>query len=85
MSVAGIHLLNPEYKVAAIGNIVTDSNYRGRGYATKCVKHILDRLFEVVDSVALNVIEDNLPAIYCYKKFGFRTTEQLIEAQARLR
>ena len=27
-SVAGIHLLNPEYKVAAIGNIVTDSNYR---------------------------------------------------------
>jgi cyclic pyranopterin monophosphate synthase len=85
VSVAGIHLLNPDYRVAAIGNIVTDSSCRGRGYATKCVRHILDRLFDVVDSVALNVNEDNTPAIYCYQKFGFQTTARLIEAQARLR
>ena len=85
LSVAGIHLLNPDYRVAAIGNIVTDSSCRGRGYATKCVRHILDQLFTLVDSVALNVLEDNMPAIYCYKKFGFQTTARLIEAQARLR
>ncbi len=85
LSVAGIHLLNPDYRVAAIGNIVTDSSCRGKGYATKCVRHILDQLFTFVDSVALNVIEDNMPAIYCYKKFGFQTTARLIEAQARLR
>lgn len=85
MSVAGIHLLNPDYRVAAIGNIVTDPTCRGRGYATQCVRHILDRLFELVDSVALNVNEDNAPAIYCYRKFGFKTTERLIEGQAKLR
>lgn len=85
LSVAGIHLLNPDYRVAAIGNIVTDPDCRGRGYATKCVRHILDQLFEFVDSVALNVNEDNAPAIYCYQKFGFQTTERIIEAQARLR
>ena len=85
LSVAGLHLLNPVYRVAAIGNIVTDEQFRGLGYASRCVQHILDRLFEGVDHVALNVLEDNLPAIHCYRKFGFRTTSRLVEAQARLR
>lgn len=85
LSVAGIHLLNPDYRVAAIGNIVTDEHHRGRGYASQCVQHILDRLFEGVDHVALNVLEDNVPAIQCYEKFGFRTISRLVESQARLR
>ena len=85
VSVAGLHLLNPEYRVAAIGNIVTDQAFRGRGYASQCVQHILDQLFESIDHVALNVVEGNEPAIHCYRKFGFLTTARLIEAQARLR
>ena len=85
VSVAGLHLLNPEYRVAAIGNIVTDQAFRGLGYASQCVQHILDQLFESIDHVALNVVEGNEPAIHCYRKFGFLTTARLIEAQARLR
>ena len=85
VSVAGLHLLNPEYRVAAIGNIVTDEAFRGLGYASQCVQHILDQLFEGIDHVALNVVEGNEPAIHCYRKFGFLTTARLIEAQARLR
>jgi cyclic pyranopterin phosphate synthase len=85
VSVAGLHLLNPEYRVAAIGNIVTDQAFRGLGYASQCVQHILDQLFESIDYVALNVAEGNEPAIHCYRKFGFLTTARLIEAQGRLR
>ena len=84
IAVAGIHLLNPEYRVAAIGNIVTDQSYRGQGHATRCVQHILGQLFEAVDHVALNVVEDNAPAIHCYRKFGFQTTTRLIEARASM-
>ena len=85
VSVAGLHLLNPEHRVSAIGSIVTDVDFRGRGYASQCVQHILDQLFEQIDHVALNVAEDNAPAIHCYQKFGFQTSARLIEAQARLR
>ena len=85
ISVAGIHFLNPSFNIAAIGNIVTDAAHRGEGLATRCVRGLLDSLFERVDNVALNVIEDNIAAITCYEKFGFRTTSRIIEARARLR
>ncbi|MBM4293026.1 MAG: GNAT family N-acetyltransferase [Deltaproteobacteria bacterium] len=85
VSVAGIHLLNQELNIAAIGNIVTDKEHRGRGLATRCVRVLLDELFKGVENVALNVTEDNRPAIACYEKFGFRTTSRIIEAWAKLR
>ena len=85
VSVAGIHFLNPGFNIAAIGNIVTDSDHRGQGLATRCVGVLLDELFDRVDHVALNVTEDNLAAIACYEKFGFRTTSRIIEAWGKLR
>jgi ribosomal protein S18 acetylase RimI-like enzyme len=85
ISVAGIHLLSENYNVAAIGNIVTDEKYRGKGLASKCVRHVLDDLFKKIERVALNVQEGNYPAISCYQKFGFRTVSRLIEAQGKLR
>jgi len=85
ISVAGIHFLNPAFNIAAIGNIVTDGAHRGEGLATRCVGGLLDALFERVEHVALNVTEDNLAAITCYEKFGFRTTSRIIEAWGKLR
>ena len=85
ISVAGIHLLSENYDVAAIGNIVTDEAFRGKGLASRCVQHVLDALFLKISRVALNVQEGNYPAIACYQKFGFRTTSRLIEAQGKLR
>lgn len=85
VSVAGIHFLNPNFNIAAIGNIVTDGDHRGLGLATQCVGVLLDDLFERVENVALNVTEDNLAAIACYEKFGFRTTSRIIEAWGKLR
>ena len=78
-------MLNPSFNIAAIGNIVTDEKHRGAGLASQSVGFLLDELFSRVDNVALNVLEDNLPAISCYRKFGFRTISRMIEARARLR
>ncbi len=85
VSVAGIHVLSEKNNVAAIGNIVTHGEHRGSGLATRCVRRLLDELFERVDGVALNVECDNTSALTCYGKFGFTTRYEFIEGHASLR
>ena len=71
LSVAGLHVLSEKHDVAAIGNIVTHTEHRGRGLATRCVDRLLSELLPKVGHVALNVDQSNVPAIACYRKFGF--------------
>ncbi|MEE2645589.1 MAG: cyclic pyranopterin monophosphate synthase MoaC [Myxococcota bacterium] len=86
ISVAGIHSLSPQLKLAVIGNIVTDVAHRGRGLASLCVSTLLEALFERgFESIALDVSEDNQAAIRCYHKFGFQIEQALLEAQGKLR
>ena len=85
VSVAGLHVLSEQYDVAAIGNIVTHSDWRGQGLATRCVRRLLDELFKRVSNVTLNVERDNLPAIACYKKFGFTERYPFVEGIAAAR
>jgi predicted GNAT family acetyltransferase len=84
-SVAGIHLLSQKYDVAAIGNIVTHADFRGKGYATRCVGTLLDALFKRVSHVTLNVEVDNEAAIACYQKFGFTEHHPFLEGWATAR
>ena len=70
-SIAGVHVVSEEYDVAVIGNLVTHPNARGQGLATRCTGKLLDELFERVSLVALNVQDDNEPAIRMYEGFGF--------------
>ncbi|MFP4600474.1 MAG: GNAT family N-acetyltransferase [Persicimonas sp.] len=70
-SIAGVHVVSEEYDVAVIGNLVTHPDARGRGLATRCTGQLLDALFERVSLVALNVQDDNEPAIKMYENFGF--------------
>lgn len=85
VSVAGLHVLSEQYSVAAIGNIVTHSDWRGRGLATRCVRRLLDELFSRVSHVTLNVERDNQPAIACYEKFGFTERYHFVEGTAAIR
>ena len=85
VSVAGLHVCSPRYNVAAIGNIVTHKEYRGRGFASHCVGALLVELFQRVDNVALNVSPDNHAAIACYKKFGFEELHPFLEGWATAR
>lgn len=82
VSVAGIHVFSEKHDVAAIGNIVTHSEHRGKGLASHCVAALLEALFARVTHVALNVEVGNDAAVACYHKFGFREHYRFIEGNA---
>ena len=73
VSVAGTHLVSETESVAAVGNIYTLPDYRGRGYATQCTAATVASLLERgIQDIVLNVRQDNLTAIHIYEKLGFR-------------
>lgn len=79
ISVAGIHVYSEKYKVAALGNIVTHPDYRGRGYAGSATARLCRSLSEHVDHIGLNVKADNATAIALYNKLGFEITASYYE------
>jgi RimJ/RimL family protein N-acetyltransferase len=71
ISTAGVHLYSKEYSVAAIGNIVTVENERGKGYAASVTASLCADLWNDVKIIGLNVKEDNMAAKTVYEKLGF--------------
>jgi len=71
VSVAGIHIHSERYKLAALGNIATHPDYRGRGLAKASCAKLCQELIQTVDHIGLNVKADNEIAIRCYQKLGF--------------
>jgi len=71
VSVAGIHVYSPVYKIAALGNITTHPAKRGQGLGTTVIAGLCKRLLKTVDAIGLNVRSDNTPAIKAYEKIGF--------------
>lgn len=80
VAAAGTHLVAPTYGVAAVGNVFTDPDYRGRGYATLCTSAVTKELLARGLDVVLNVQEGNADAIHIYEKLGYRTYCRFIEA-----
>ena len=72
LSAAGVHVYSSEYKVAALGNITTDPDYRGQGVASRLTLALCQDLRQDgIKDIGLNVKTDNLAAIRCYEKIGF--------------
>jgi ribosomal protein S18 acetylase RimI-like enzyme len=71
ISAAGVHVYSPVYKVAALGNITTDPDWRGRGLGTKVSAKLCKDLLKSVDHIGLNVKANNKAAIASYEKLGF--------------
>lgn len=71
VSIAGIHVYSPEYKVAALGNIATAPSYRNKGHARQVTARTCRSLLKQVSHIGLNVKADNDAAISCYKSLGF--------------
>jgi predicted GNAT family acetyltransferase len=78
VSMAGVHVVSTECRVAVLGNIVTRRDRRRQGYATQCVQEVVLRLLKVADVVALNVSRTNLPAIGLYQALGFKISGELV-------
>jgi GNAT superfamily N-acetyltransferase len=71
VGVSGIHVFSEEYKVAALGNIATHPDHRGKQIGYKLTSALCFDLQKCVDIIGLNVKSDNDHAIKCYKKIGF--------------
>jgi ribosomal protein S18 acetylase RimI-like enzyme len=84
-SIAGIHVYSPKYKVAALGNIATLPEFRGRGLGTGVTAALCRNLLNTVDIIGLNVKTDNADAIRCYQKLGFEITGEYNEFMANER
>jgi len=80
VSAAGTHIVAPTYRMAAVGNVFTHPDYRGRGYATVCTSAVVEELLGRGLDVVLNVGEDNTPAISIYRRLGFRLHCRFLEA-----
>lgn len=79
VSVAGIHVYSETFKVAALGNIVTHPDYRGKGFGKAVTAGLCRSLFEHVENIGLNVKTDNAAAIALYEKLGFEIVSTYYE------
>ncbi|MER7762225.1 GNAT family N-acetyltransferase [Streptomyces sp. NPDC097619] len=80
VSVAGVHVYSPTYRVAALGNVTTDPALRGRGAGTACVTALCHRLVGTTDTIGLNVRADNPTALALYHRLGFTEVTPFTEA-----
>ena len=71
LGVAGIHVYSSLFRVAALGNITTDPDFRGQSVCKKVTSVLCRDLFETTDIIGLNVHKENVSAISCYKSLGF--------------
>lgn len=70
-SVAGVHVHSRYYRVAALGNIATAPDHRGRGLGKAVTAALCRSLRRSADAIGLNVKADNAAAIACYTGLGF--------------
>jgi ribosomal protein S18 acetylase RimI-like enzyme len=82
VSAAGTHLVAPMMGVAAVGNVCTYPEHRGRGYATCSTSAVCADLLAMGLMVVLNVHRDNAHAIHVYNKLGFKAYCPILEGIA---
>ena len=73
LAVAGTHLVAPTEDVAAVGNVYTRRDRRGRGLAAAVTSAVVDELLRMrIRTIVLNVNQSNAAAIRVYERLGFR-------------
>jgi ribosomal protein S18 acetylase RimI-like enzyme len=83
--VAGIHVYSAEYRIAALGNIVTRKEFRGNKIAYMLTSALCIDLKSTVDTIGLNVKADNAAAIRAYENVGFSIRASYDECYIRTR
>jgi Predicted acetyltransferase len=64
---------------------MTHADYRGHDFAKMVTSAVTAELLDRVGDVALNVHDDNAPAIAAYTRLGYRTHCQIVERLGRRR
>ena len=71
VAAAGTHVIGREARIAVVGNVLTQPDFRGRGYAQATTAAVTAHLLEFCDHVVLNVRSDNPPALNAYRHIGY--------------
>lgn len=71
VAAAGTHVIGREARIAVVGNVLTQPEFRGRGYAQATTGAVTAHLLEFCDHVVLNVRSDNPPAMNAYRRLGY--------------
>ncbi len=85
VAAAGTHVISPEGRLAAVGNVLTHTDHRGRGFAKVTTSAVTQELLRICDEVVLNVRADNPPAIAAYRALGYREHNRFEERLAHRR
>ena len=85
IAAAGTHVISHEGRLAAVGNVLTHADYRGRGFAKLTTSAVTQELLHNCDEVVLNVRADNPPAIAAYTALGYKVHNQFEERLAHRR
>jgi ribosomal protein S18 acetylase RimI-like enzyme len=72
VAAAGTHVISPDGRIAAVGNVMTHTDFRGRGFAKQTTSAVTQELLRTCDDVVLNVRADNPPALAAYRALGYR-------------
>ena len=72
VAAAGTHVISPEARLAAVGNVMTHRDFRRRGYAKTTTSAVTQELLRSCDQVILNVRADNPPALAAYRALGYQ-------------
>ncbi len=71
VAAAGTHVIGRNARIAVVGNVLTQPEFRGRGYAQATTAAVTAHLLEFCDHVVLNVRADNPPALNVYARLGY--------------
>ncbi len=71
VAAAGTHVVGRDARIAVVGNVLTQPEYRGRGYAEATTSAVTAALLKFCDHVVLNVRADNPPALNAYRRLGY--------------
>lgn len=83
VAAAGTHVIGGSARIAVVGNVLTQAEYRGRGYAEATTAAVTTHLLRFCDHVVLNVRADNPPALNAYRRLGYAEHTRFEERLAR--
>ena len=72
VAAAGTHVVSRAMGLAAVGNVLTHRDFRGRGFAKIVTGAVTQELLRFCDQVVLNVRADNPPALRAYQAIGYQ-------------
>ena len=83
VAAAGTHVVSRQASLAVVGNVLTQVEHRGKGYAKAVTSAVTAELLRSCDQVVLNVRADNPPAIAAYRRLGYAEHCRFEERLAR--